>query len=87
MGQPPCAGNFGVGACTPPAPAAVARGDLNGAGLPDVVVGSSAYKYEEAEGTNPACNVTVQGGGRGQVGISSAGIGWPWRSAVIVAVR
>ena len=57
MGQPPCAGNFGVGACTP-APAPVARGDLNGAGLPDVVVGASAYKYEQAEGTNPACDDT-----------------------------
>ena len=59
MGQAPCAGNFGVGACTPPTPVAVTRGDLNGGGLPDVVVGSSAYKYEEGEGTNPACNDTA----------------------------
>ena len=58
MGQTPCAGNFGVGACTPPTPIGVTRGDLNGGGLPDVVVGSSAYKYEEAEGTNPACDDT-----------------------------
>ena len=57
-GQAPCAGNFGVGSCTPPTPAAVTRGDLNGAGLPDVVVGASAYKYEEAEWTNPACDDT-----------------------------
>lgn len=58
MGQAPCAGNFGVGACTPPTALAVARGDLDGGGLPDVVVGASAYKYEEAEGTNPACDDT-----------------------------
>ena len=36
----------------------VTRGDLNGGGLPDIVVGASAYKYEETEGTNPACNDT-----------------------------
>jgi hypothetical protein len=58
MGKPPCAGNFGVGACPAGASVRVARGDLNGGGLPDIVVGSSAYKYEEAEGTNPACNDT-----------------------------
>lgn len=57
MGQSPCAGNFGVGAC-PVTPLPVRRGDLNNGGLPDVVVGASAYKYEEAEGTNPACDDT-----------------------------
>ena len=57
MGQAPCAGNFGVGPCTS-TPDAVRRGDLEGSGLPDIVVGASAYKYEEAEGTNPACDDT-----------------------------
>ncbi|MBW3652493.1 MAG: integrin alpha [Actinobacteria bacterium] len=56
MGQAPCAGNFGVGPCTP-TPLPVRRGDLNGGGLPDIVVGASAYKYDEA--TNPACDDTA----------------------------
>lgn len=56
IGQAPCAGNFSVGPCPPATPLAVARGDLNGGGLPDVVVGASAYKYDEA--TNPACDDT-----------------------------
>ncbi|HWC26519.1 MAG TPA: integrin alpha [Solirubrobacteraceae bacterium] len=58
MGQAPCAGNYGVGPCDP-IPDAVRRGDLTGGGRPDIVVGASAYKYEEAEGTNPACNDTT----------------------------
>ena len=57
MGRTPCAGDFGVGPCAA-TPEPVRRGDLDGAGLPDIVVGASAYKYEEAEGTNPACNDT-----------------------------
>jgi hypothetical protein len=60
MGATPCAGNFGVAPCpSTPEPAPVRRGDLDGAGLPDIVVGASAYKYEESEGTNPACDDTA----------------------------
>jgi hypothetical protein len=51
-GQPPCAGNAGVGACAA-ATDAVKRGDLDNAGSPDIVIGASAYKYEEAEGNAP----------------------------------
>ena len=58
MGRTPCAGDFGVGPCAT-ASEPVRRGDLDGAGRPDIVVGASAYKYEEAEGTNPACNDTA----------------------------
>jgi hypothetical protein len=58
MGRTPCAGDFGVGPCAATAEP-IRRGDLDGAGLPDIVVGASAYKYEEAEGTNPACNDTA----------------------------
>ena len=55
-GQPPCAGNFGVGAC-PTTPVPVRRGDLDAGGRPDIVVGASAYKYDET--TNPACDDTA----------------------------
>lgn len=55
MGQTPCAGNFGVGTC-PSTPLPVRRGDVDGGGLPDIVVGASAYKYDET--TNPACDDT-----------------------------
>lgn len=56
MGQAPCAANFGVGPC-PVIALPVRRGDLNGGGRPDVVVGASAYKYDEL--TNPACDDTT----------------------------
>ncbi len=56
MGQTPCAGNFGVGTC-PVTSLPVRRGDLDGGGRPDIVVGSSAYKYDEI--TNPACDDTA----------------------------
>lgn len=56
MGQPPCAGNFGIGTC-PVTSLPVRRGDLDAGGLPDIVVGASAYKYDET--TNPACDDTV----------------------------
>ena len=66
-GLPPCGGNYGVppASVTPPAPAsgcpalsiAVRRGDLDNGTRPDIVVGASAYKYEEADD---------QGGGFGQ---------------------
>jgi len=56
MGQAPCAGNFGVGPC-PVTSLPVRRGDLDGGGRPDIVVGASAYKYDEA--TNPACDDTA----------------------------
>ena len=58
MGQAPCAGSFGVGPC-PTTPVTVRRGDLDGGSRPDIVVGASAYKYEESEGTNPACDDTA----------------------------
>ena len=66
-GLPPCGGNYGVppASVTPPAPPsgcqtlpiAVRRGDMDNGTRPDIVVGASAYKYEEADD---------QGGGFGQ---------------------
>ena len=55
-GQAPCVGNFGIGSCAA-TPLPVKRGDLNGGGSPDIVVGASAYKYDET--TNPACDDTA----------------------------
>ena len=61
-GQPPCAGFGGLarqggeGAPTPcpyPAGSFVARGDLDGAGAPDIVIGAS--DFTESFASNPAC--------------------------------
>ncbi len=46
-GLPPCAGNLGVGGCATVAPP-VARGDLDGGGTPDIVVGASRYTESPA---------------------------------------
>ena len=70
-GLPPCGGNYGVPPA-PPAqgtgcadlPIAVRRGDMDAGTRPDIVVGASAYKDEEADDqgafgqNNPACDDT-----------------------------
>jgi len=52
-GQAPCAGNMGVGSCGTAPPAAVIKGDMNGGGQPDILVGASDY-FETGATANPA---------------------------------
>ncbi|MBW3652491.1 MAG: integrin alpha [Actinobacteria bacterium] len=52
-GLPPCAGNFGIGPCAPVS-REVAIGDMDGAGLADLVIG--APTYDETSASNPACS-------------------------------
>jgi hypothetical protein len=51
---PPCAGNGGVGACAS-VTADIRRGDLDGGGRADIVVGARSY-HESNPATNPACD-------------------------------
>ena len=46
-GLPPCTGNLGVGGCAT-LPAAVALGDLDGGGAPDIIVGASRFTESPA---------------------------------------
>ncbi len=46
-GLPPCAGNGGVGACVA-MPGTVRIGDMDGGGLPDIVIGASHYTEDSA---------------------------------------
>jgi hypothetical protein len=57
-GLPPCAGSAGLGAC-PPVPARVAAGDVDGSGIPDIVVG--APDYRETSDSNPVCEADFPG--------------------------
>lgn len=50
--QPPCAGNYGIGAC-PVVTTPVLKGDLDGAGQPDIVVGASRFT-EDATTAHPS---------------------------------
>lgn len=53
-GLSPCAGNGGIGPCDPVAEA-VRIGDMDGGGMPDIVIGASDF-YERGPETNPACD-------------------------------
>jgi hypothetical protein len=54
-GQPPCAGFGGLATtCLYASGSAVARGDIDGAGRPDIGIGSSDYTDMEKDFTNPA---------------------------------
>lgn len=57
-GLPPCAGSGGLGAC-PPVPARAAAGDVDGGGIPDIVVG--APDYRETSDSNPVCEADFPG--------------------------
>ena len=58
-GLPPCTGNLGIGTC-PAMPAAVAIGDFDGGGEPDIVVGASRYSETPASAyPGSSCNNTV----------------------------
>jgi hypothetical protein len=54
IGQPPCDGFGGIGPCAYAASSPVARGDLDGGGQPDIVVGAS--DFYDTIASNPACN-------------------------------
>ena len=64
-GQPPCGGFGGLGACAHPASSAVALGDLDGAGKPDVVIGASDFTDHENDAGDPAGNPACDDGDAG----------------------
>jgi FG-GAP repeat len=68
-GQPPCDGFGGIGSCPYGATSAVAIGDLDGAGAPDVGVGASDFTdagggTSDAAAENPLCTLTCFQTGR-----------------------
>jgi hypothetical protein len=60
-GQPPCAGNMGIGTCAA-MPAAVRSGDMDGLGKPDIIVDASDY-YETGATANPQSDCATANGG------------------------
>jgi FG-GAP repeat len=71
-GQPPCAGNAGIGACDPVTNSTL-LGDMNGDGRGDVAV--SAPDYYETASTNSACTDICRQAGRVYVYTSSSLLG------------
>jgi hypothetical protein len=55
-GLPPCAGSGGISACAS-VPARVAKGDIDGDGVPDIVIGAPLYR--ETQESNPACGAAT----------------------------
>jgi hypothetical protein len=58
-GLPPCAGNMGIGTC-PSMPNAVKIGDMNGGGVPDIIVDASDF-YETGATANPNSDCAAGG--------------------------
>lgn len=58
-GEPACTGFGGTGACPDAAGSLIARGDIDGAGKPDIVIGAPDYEENSLAETNPsACPAT-----------------------------
>jgi hypothetical protein len=55
-GLPPCSGHGGIGACGYTPDSAVARGDLDGGGAPDIVVGAPGYSETGETNPPPRCD-------------------------------
>ena len=66
LGEPPCAGNAGIGACAA-TPQSVRAGDVSGdpGATPDIVIG--APNFDETTASNPNCSSTCDGAGRAYV--------------------